>query len=351
MESARILTLGKLLTDELLPTAVPVFAGVDAARFRDEVLPIGQPVVFRGLVKDWPVVRAGADPVALAAYMKRFDQGAPIGALFGPPGIAGRFHYNADLSGFNFRQGPVKLSAALDLLLDYAREAQPSALAVQSVPVRANLPGFEAENPMPVLENAVEPRVWIGNAVTVAAHHDPSENIACVVAGKRRFTLFPPDQVANLYMGPFELTPAGAAISMVDFDKPDLTRFPRFAEAMKHAVVVELEPGDALYIPYLWWHHVRSTEPVNMLVNYWWNPSDPARGRPLEALMHAMVAVRDLPPQHREAWRTLFDHYVFEANGPVAEHLPPAARGVQGLLDGPTVRAIRAAIARSMGRG
>lgn len=341
------------MTEELLPLPAPVpeFPGVDAARFQSEVLAAGRPVVFRGLVKDWPVVRAGAEPADLAAYLKRFDRGAPLGALFGPPGIKGLFHYNADLSGFNFRQGQVKLSGALDLLQDYAREAEPSALAVQSVPVRANLPGFEAENPMPVLHNAVEPRVWIGNAVTVAAHHDPSENIACVVAGKRRFTLFPPEQVANLYMGPFELTPAGASISLVDFDAPHLARFPRFAEAMKHALVVELEPGDALYIPYMWWHHVRSTERLNMLVNYWWTPSDPARGRPLDALMHAMVAVRELPPAHREAWRTMFDHYVFEANGPVAEHLPPPARGVQGLLDSPTVRAIRAAIGRTLGRG
>lgn len=341
------------MTDELLQASsvVPEFGGVGADRFHNEVLPAARPVVFRGLVRDWPAVRAGADAITLSAYLKRFDRGAPVGALFGPPAIGGRFHYNADLSGFNFRQGQSTLSAALDLLLEYAREDQPSALAVQSVPVRANLPGFEADNPMPVLENAVEPRVWIGNAVTVAAHHDPSENIACVVAGKRRFTLFPPDQVANLYMGPFELTPAGAAISMVDFDNPDLTRFPRFAEAMKHALVVDLEPGDALYIPYLWWHHVRSTERVNMLVNYWWTPSDPARGRPLEALMHAMVSVRDLPPSHRAAWKTMFDHYVFEASGPTAEHLPAPARGVQGLLNGPTVRAIKGAIARSLGRG
>ncbi|RYG01699.1 MAG: cupin-like domain-containing protein, partial [Caulobacteraceae bacterium] len=254
MESERILTLGNRVTDELLQAWRPVaeLAGLTPARFHEEVLTAGRPVVFRGLVKDWPVVRAGADPTTLATYMKRLDRGQPVGALFGGPGIEGRFHYNDDLSGFNYRQGQIQLSAAFDLLADYGREERPPSLAVQSVQSRQALTGFEAENPMPLLNNAVEPRVWIGNAVTVAAHHDPSENIACVVAGKRRFTLFPPEQVANLYMGPFELTPAGAAISMVDFDAPDLTRFPRFAEAMKAALVVDLEPGDALYIPYLW---------------------------------------------------------------------------------------------------
>ncbi|RZJ43330.1 MAG: cupin-like domain-containing protein [Brevundimonas sp.] len=324
--------------------------GLTSEQFHEQVLAAGRPVVLRGLVKDWPVVRAGASPAALAAYIKPLDRGHPVGALFGGPGIGGRFHYNEDLSGFNYRQGQIQLSAALDLLADYAREDRPPSLAVQSVPVRQALAGFEAENPMPLLGDAVEPRVWIGNAVTVAAHHDPSENIACVVAGKRRFTLFPPEQVANLYMGPLELTPAGAAISMVDFDAPDLVRFPRFAEAMKQALVVDLEPGDALYIPYLWWHHVRSTERLNMLVNYWWTPSDPARGRPIEAMMHAMLAVRDLPPGHRAAWKVMFDHHVFHADDETAAHLPPRQRGILGRMDGPMIRAIRAGIARTLGR-
>lgn len=325
-------------------------SGVTPQRFREEVLPAARPVILRGLVSNWPVVAAGRTSPALSAYLKTFDTGAPVGAMFGPPMIKGRFHYNDDISGFNFRRGPVKISAALDLLLEYEAEAAPPALAVQSVPVRENLPGFEAQNPMPLLGDMVEPRVWIGNAATVAAHHDPSENIACVVAGRRRFTLFPPDQVANLYMGPFELTPAGPTVSMVDFDAPDLARHPRFAEAIKHALVADLEPGDALYIPYLWWHHVRSIDRFNMLVNYWWAPVDNGRGRPTDALMHAILAIRDLPPSHREAWRALFEHYVFEASGPVADHLPPQRRGVMGVLDPGTIRAVRTAIGRTLSK-
>lgn len=319
--------------------------------FRDTILTAARPVVFRGLVHDWPATRAGLEsPAALADYMKRFDGGATVNAMFGPPGIRGRFHYNDDLSGFNFRRGPVRLSAALDLLIDYAQEDHPSSLAIQSVPVREALPAFERENRMPLLADAVEPRVWIGNAVTVAAHHDPSENIACVVAGRRRFTLFPPEQAANLYMGPFELTPAGPAVSMVDFDAPDFARFPRFATALEQALVVDLEPGDALYIPYLWWHHVRSTEQMNMLVNYWWAPDDQGRGRPMDALMHAMLAVRDLPPAHRDAWRVLFNHYVFEAGDDAGSHIPERRRGVLGRLDPGAIRAVRTALARALGR-
>jgi hypothetical protein len=47
--------------------------------------------------------------------------------------------------------------------------------------------------------------------------------------------------------------------------------------------MVELEPGDALHIPSMWYHHVEGLEPFNMLVNYWWREhaglARPAAGR------------------------------------------------------------------------
>ena len=131
--------------------------------------------------------------------------------------------------------------------------------------------------------------IWIGNRTRIAAHQDLPDNLACVAVGHRRFTLFPPDQARNLYPGPFELTPAGPIISMVDFDDPDLERFPGFSEAMAAALVVDLAPGDALYIPYLWWHHVRSLDPLNMLVNFWWAPRANAEEYGADALLLAML--------------------------------------------------------------
>jgi len=327
---------------------VPELAGVTAAHFWGDILPAAKPVVLRGAVSDWPVVHAGRESgEALAAYLGNFDQGRPVRAMLGGPDIAGRFFYNSDLSGFNFRAEELRLAAALDLLLKHLDDPSPPALAIQSVPTRANLPGFDRANAMRLLPD-LEPRVWIGNKVTVAAHHDPSENIACVVAGRRRFTLFPPDQVANLYPGPFELTPAGPIISMVDFDAPDLDRYPNFPEAMGHALIAELEPGDALFIPYLWWHQVESLDAVNMLVNYWWGPNDAAEGLPIQALLHAMLAIKNLPPAHREGWRALFDHFVFESGGPAGRHLPEERRGVQGQLAPDLVIRLRATIGRAL---
>ncbi len=320
--------------------------------FRDDILPAAQPAVFRGLVREWPIVRAAlTSNAALGDYIKRLDRGGSAPTMMGPPGIEGRFFYNQDLSGFNFQHGNARLGAALDFLISKVDEERPQAFAIQSAPARSFTPHFEAENPMPLLDNSVEPRLWIGNKVTVAAHHDNFENIACVTAGRRRFTVFPPDQVANLYLGPFELTPAGAVISMVDFDAPDLERFPRFAQALEHAQFVDLEPGDAIFIPYLWWHHVRSIEPLNMLVNYWWTPKAEGRGAPRDAFLHAMLAVRALPKAHRDAWRTLFEHYVFDDDGVAGAHLPEGKRGVLGEVDQNMLRQLRAGLARTLSQG
>ncbi len=293
-----------------------------------------EPVVIRGLAAHWPVVEAGRQGhVALFDYLSRFDSGQTVGTVFAPAEAGGRLFYGDTLFDMNFRSGRARLGKTFSFLAQYAASGEQEALAAQSVPTWNALPGFAEANPLPLLGPEIEPRVWIGNRVIVAAHNDPYENIACVVAGRRRFTLFPPDQVENLYIGPFERTPAGATISLVEFENPDLERFPRFAQALEAAQTVELEAGDAIYVPYLWWHHVRSLDPVNMLVNYWWPAHNQGRGAPRDAFMHAMLTLRGLPPAHRQAWKAMFDHYVFRTDGDAADHLPVEARGILGDLD------------------
>ena len=183
---------------------------------------------------------------------------------------------------------------------------------------------------------------WLGNNTRVSAHFDFPDNVACVVAGKRRFTLFPPEQIGNLYIGPIDRTPSGQAISLVDFANPDFDKYPKFATALESAVSYELEPGDAIFIPSMWWHHVESLSDFNLLINYWWITSPPAMGSPITALLHAILAVRDLPERQREAIRGLFDHYVFEADASVYDHIPESGRGCLSLMDEQSARQLRA---------
>jgi hypothetical protein len=234
--------------------------------------------------------------------------------------------------------------------LGQAPGAQARSIYVGSTTIDAALPGFREHNDVDLGARNALASIWIGNRARIAAHHDLPDNLACVVAGHRRFTLFPPEQLANLYVGPLDLTPAGQAISLVDFAKPDYTRFPRFAQAERAARVAELAPGDAIFIPSMWWHHIESLDPLNVLVNYWWRQSPAYMDAPIGALMLTIMTVRDLPPAQRSAWQNLFRHYVFDADANTTAHIPENSRHSLGPLSDEVVRDMRARLIARLNR-
>jgi Cupin-like domain len=335
-------------------TAIAEWREVDAARFKTEVCALYQPAVLRGIAADWPAVRRAVEsPRAIDAYLRGFDSGKPVDTLLAPARAKGRIFYNDNLTGFNFTRHASPISAVSAQLLRYAAFDNRPMVAVQSALIADCLPGFTAQNRLEILDASIQPRIWLGNRVVTPAHFDESSNIACVVSGRRRFTLFPPDQVANLYIGPLDYAPTGTPISLVSFREPDFERFPRFREALAHAQVAELEPGDALYIPALWWHHVESLEKYNMLVNYWWKGAPDAPGKSdsaLDCLVHALVNLRHLPPEQRAAWGTIFDHYVFDAAAQPAAHIPPHRRGVLGEMSPDFRQQVRAFLVKQLER-
>ena len=241
---------------------------VDRAVFETEIFPGNKPAVLRGLLKDWPAVQAGRhSPARVVDYLKRCGAGGTVNAMVGSPQIEGRFFYSDDFKGLNFGSETVALGTALDTLLSLADKPQPPAIALQALYVPEMMPSFLGGNAMPLLDGDIAPRIWISNRSMVAPHFDNNYNIAGVVSGRRRFTVFPPDQVGNLYIGPLLSTPGGTPISCVDLREPDFERFPKFREALETAEEAVLEPGDAIYIPFLWWHGVESLEPLNVLAN------------------------------------------------------------------------------------
>jgi hypothetical protein len=297
------------------------------------------------------MVRASLESQAAATtYLRRFYKDATVVAMSGEPDIGGRFFYNDDLSGFNFRMHRTRLDGVLGELANVAGDTKAPSIYVGSTAIDTVLPGFRAENDLNFGVRSPVASIWIGNRTRIAAHHDLPDNLACVVAGHRRFTLFPPEQIANLYVGPLEFTPAGQPISLVDFARPDLERFPRFAEAVAAARVAGLGPGDAIFIPSMWWHHIESLDAFNVLVNYWWRQSPAHMDSPMGALMLALMTVRDLPPAQRAAWENLFRHYVFQPGDETAAHIPERARRSLGSLDANLVRELRANVLARLNR-
>jgi hypothetical protein len=305
--------------------------GVTPAQFQQEIVPAGAPAVLRGLVGHWPAVAAGrSSPAAMTNYLAGFSNNAPVHLMVGDPSIGGRFFYNDTLTGLNFENKPVPLSEVFARLLQSLDEPAPQALYAGAIPIPDQMPGFGRDNVLDILNPAIEAKIWLGNRVTVQTHFDMSSNVACVVAGRRRFTVIPPDQLENMYFGPLEFTLAGPPISMVKLEAPDFVKFPRFRSALAAAQYADLEPGDALFIPYMWWHHVESRDRFNVLVNYWWDDLPAWQGSPFWSLMLSILTVRNLPADRREIWKRAFDHFVFSGGDEALAHLTESQRGVQG---------------------
>lgn len=329
---------------------VPEYSEVDRERFEREIVPAGRPAVLRGLCAGWPAVRRKGDE-ALTAYLSAAATEEPFEAWFGAAEIEGRFGYSEDFGGFNHDRRLANVDQLLDLLLRQRGHPHPFSIYAGAIPVPRHLPGLMPELDMPLLDPKRERLVslWLGNRTRTAAHWDLPQNLACVVAGRRRFTLFPTGQVHNLYVGPLDFTLAGQPTSLVDVESPDLERHPRFREALEAAETAELGPGDALYLPSLWWHAVASLDELGAMVNFWWRDGEPPFLTPLNALYHAAITVKDLPPAERAAWRALFDHYIFQDHGDPAAHLPEAARGVLGRRSPELVARVKAMLARALG--
>jgi hypothetical protein len=335
------------------PRPIREIAGADDPSIRTALAESAQPVVLRGLLNDWPCIReARESPAAVAAYLSRFDSGALVDAIMTPVEAGGRIFYNDAMSGFNFIRNRLTISAVAEQVLRYSAFSQAPSVAVQSAPISDCAPGFADENRLTVIDPSIAGRLWLGTAITTPTHIDEWNNIACVAAGRRRFTLFPPEQISNLYIGPLDFAPTGAPMSLVRLDRPDFERFPRFRDALRAAVTAELEPGDALYIPPLWWHNVESLEPFNLLVNYWWHAdgSEPlSADSGFDVLLHAILNLRRLPQPTRDAWHALFRHYVFGADE-ASQHLPPARLGVLGKLSPEGVERVRALLVSRLQR-
>ncbi len=310
---------------------IPEWHAVSPEQFYTDITSQYRPAILRGFVRDWPLVALARKSAAGAlGYLQTLDTGAPVDAILLRPEEKGRVFYTPSMDGFNFLRNRLPISEVIAQLLRYAQFAAPPSVAVQSAQVAGCLPRLLDDHTVNVLAENVLPRIWLGNRITTPAHIDGSDNIACVVAGRRQFVLFPPEQISNLYIGPLDFAPTPSPISLVNLREPDFQRFPKFQTALTQAQTAVLEPGDAIYIPALWWHHVESLDPINILMNYWWgasNFSTDTKSTPYALLLQALLSFRELGPEHRAAWGSLFQHYVFSADDPAA-HIPESLRGV-----------------------
>ena len=319
-----------------------------------------EPLILKGLIEHWPLVSIGKTSKADAIeYLTSRSSGKSAPVYFGEPGLK-RFAYNADCTALNFEIKKADVNSMLNELLEFLPLENPPIRYIASNVIDIYFPDLLPEHDLPFTgdhfkENPLEfadPHrgIWIGNKTLSPCHYDAQSNIACCVVGERTFTLFPPEQVHNLYPGPLDSNPGGPAITLVDFAQPDFEKFPRFRDAIPHGLVANLEPGDALFIPSMWWHQVEAKSNFNVLINYWWNTYPKIRGQAMNVLYHALLSIKDRPEIEKRAWKALFDYYIFDSDSKAVECIPSESQGYLGPLDDNAARRLRSMLLQKLNR-
>lgn len=329
---------------------VPEVMVADAAELDRMLRAADRPFVVRGLAAHWPLVQAGRRSAEAArAYLLDHHRDRPFTVSVGVPGSGGRLFYD-DAMAMNFRMMEAGLPEIFARIAEFSGKPEAPSIYLASIDMQQYFDGLHEANHIDLGPRELLASIWIGTRSRIAAHNDVPHNLAVCAVGRRRFTLFPREQFRNLYLGPVDNTPAGRAVSMIDFHAPDFDRHPRFAEALKTAQVADLAAGDAVFIPALWWHHVEGLDDFNVLVNYWWRETPRWLGQPQEALNHALMAIRDLPADQKAHWRDMFDYYVFNNDDDVTAHIPEGGRGVLDPMTPELAGRLRAYLLRALSR-
>jgi len=127
-------------------------------------------------------------------------------------------------------------------------------------------------------------------------HKDPYENIYCVISGYKNFILIPPTDLHNvprlnypvgtfatnketkkMFIQPeFDNRAKEKSIEWVSIDPlcPNLIKYPNYEKTLKYEV--QINSGDILYLPNLWYHHVRQSHKC-IAVNFWYDIDYDAR--------------------------------------------------------------------------
>ncbi|XP_072399897.1 lysine-specific demethylase 8 isoform X1 [Diabrotica undecimpunctata] len=106
---------------------------------------------------------------------------------------------------------------------------------------------------------------WFGPKGTVSPlHTDPSNNLLAQVYGTKQVILFAPSDTQYLYPHEEKLLNNTAQVNPV---QPDLEEHPQFTKATMFKCL--LEPGEMLFIPEKWWHHVTALD-KSFSVSFWW---------------------------------------------------------------------------------
>jgi lysine-specific demethylase 8 len=226
--------------------------------FRTRYVDRERPVVLRGAIREWPLFRTWTPE-----YLKSVLGARPVKVARSPDGGE---YFDPETGVDYVRDFILPFDQFVDRV--FAKDSTEKLYLLQAS--LTEFPELAGEvvapdyPPRPILFQ----NLWIGSGGNITrCHYDMQDNLLAQVVGRKRVTLFPSRDLWRMY----PRSPFGnkSNFSRVDVERPDFGRFPRFRDVP--ALETQLEPGDMLYIPIHWFHHVVSVD-ASVSLNYWWQP-------------------------------------------------------------------------------
>lgn len=246
--------------------SVPRFALPSADEFYERFWATSTPAVFTGWVDAWPAMQEWTP----ASFARRFGD-VEIEAC-----TARRSDPRPDI---NFKQHVESMT-----MREYVRRLEDQS-GDNDLYLIANNRNSARPGLKPIFDDIILPpgyfslphvrtssALWFGGSGTVTQlHHDRSNIMFCQVLGTKRFMLAPPTALGVL----------AEADGVYNRMNPDSAPPGVFA-------AVDVSPGEALFIPVGWWHHVRSLDlSISLALNGFTRPNDFPWFEPGEALRRA----------------------------------------------------------------
>ena len=241
------------------PLPVERIAEPSAEEFDHRYVKPGKPVIITGSVEKWPACKKWSLQYFREHFSEREIPILPLTQGYTRPNVQDRVEYDEHVTVGQFLDQIEAAAAAQQVVGGYMMGR-----------VRDFLPEIQADLPVPSFAPAAPwwfQKWWLSGPGTVSVlHTDLPDNLFAQFVGKKRVMLFPPRDEFRLYREPLWSTVP--MCSRVDPEVPDYKRFPRLRRA--HPRCLLLGPGEILYIPRRWWHHVRTLE-TSISASYWWS--------------------------------------------------------------------------------
>jgi hypothetical protein len=233
---------------------IPHVEALSPTEFREQYGDPGRPIVISNALK-WPALKRWTHEW----FRKQFGE-MEVALSVNPT--------------HTHRPVRMRLDAYIDRIISNQR--MEGGLYLDQFPL-SRLPALYEDFSVPAYckpDREVIPHLWLGPGTTVLSFHKDNQNplvqidnIFVQICGRKRFILA--SEMNDPFMYPRSTVEGAYWHSLVDPEKPDFVRFPLFDHVVMQEAIVG--PGDIIFIPRNYWHHVRALE-RSISMSFWWNP-------------------------------------------------------------------------------